>query len=126
MIIEVAKENTSNYGRLTILSKWRLNITKIIDINPNCFFPKPKVESSVLHFSLKKKFKLIKNPKNLELVTRVFFNQRRKMIKNPLKQLFSNFEDIASKLNLDLCLRPQNLSIETYYKIVEEYEKLSC
>ena len=46
------------------------------------------------------------------------------MIKNPLKQLFNNPEEISDKLNIDLNLRPQNLSLETYYKLAYEYEKL--
>ena len=58
------------------------------------------------------------------MITRVFFNQRRKMIKNPLKQLFLNYEEVSKKLKLDLKLRPQNLSLETYCNIVREYEKL--
>ena len=60
------------------------------------------------------------------MITRIFFNQRRKMIKNPLKQLFRNYEEISKNLSLDLKLRPQNLSIENYCKIVREYEKLGC
>tara|TARA_B100001057_G_scaffold127430_1_gene126366 strand:- start:4201 stop:4989 length:789 start_codon:yes stop_codon:yes gene_type:complete len=120
----VAKENSSDFGRLTILCNWRLNIKKIFDISPNCFFPKPKIESSVLHFTLKKNYDLFQNPKNLELISRIFFNQKRKMIKNPIKQLFKNYSDISEKLNLNLNLRPQNLSLKQYFDIVKEYENL--
>ena len=120
----ISEENSSNYGRLTILCKWRLNVEKIFDISPNCFFPKPKVESSVLHFTLKHNYNHFKNPKNLELVSRIFFNQRRKMIKRPMKQLFENFLYVSKKLDLDLEMRPQNISLDQYFKIVNEYEKL--
>ena len=61
---------------------------------------------------------------SLEHVTNVFFNQRRKMIKKPLNILFKNFDEIAKQLNLDLNLRPQNLTKDTYFKICEFYEKL--
>jgi 16S rRNA (adenine1518-N6/adenine1519-N6)-dimethyltransferase len=120
----ISEENSSNYGRLTILCKWRLNVEKIFDISPNCFFPKPKVESSVLHFTLKHNYNHFNNPKNLELVSRIFFNQRRKMIKSPMKQLFENFLYVSKKLDLDLEMRPQNISLDQYFKIVNEYEKL--
>ena len=120
----IAKENTSQFGRLTILMNWRLKIKKIFDISPNSFSPKPKVDSSVLHFTPKEEFQKFKNSKNIEIVTRTFFNRRRKMIKNPLKQLFKNPEEISNKLNIDLNLRPQNLSILQFYKIISEYEKL--
>ena len=120
----IAKTNTSNYGRLSILSNWKLDIKKIINIGPNSFFPKPRVESSLLIFSPKNKFFKIKNPKNLEMITRVFFNQRRKMIKKPFRQIFKDSDQIAKKLNIDLNLRPQNLSPDTYCKIAREYENL--
>ena len=120
----ISEYNSSKYGRLTVLANWKLDIKKIIDIKPNCFSPKPKVDSSLLYFSPKKNFLKLKNPHNLEKVTRVFFNHRRKMIKKPYKQLFSQNDKIISKLNIDLNLRPQNLNFETYYKLTDEYEKL--
>ena len=95
-----------------------------MNISLNSFFPKPKIESSLLIFSPKNKFFKIKNPKNLEMITRIFFNQRRKMIKKPFSQIFKNSFQIAKKLNINLNLRPQNLSPDTYYKITKEYESL--
>ena len=120
----IAEFNTSYYGRLSILCNWRLNIKKICDIKPQAFFPKPKVDSSLLFFYPKKSFIKINDPLNLEKVTRIFFNQRRKMIKKPFNQLFNGNQKILDKLKLDLNLRPQNLSLETYYKLASEYEKL--
>ena len=84
----------------------------------------PKVDSSVLFFKPKKSFFKFDNPKNLEKVTRIFFMHRRKMIKKPYNQLFDGNIEIASKLKIDLNLRPQNLDFETYFRIVNEYEKL--
>ena len=120
----ISKYNTSKYGRLTILANWRLNIKKITDIKPNSFFPKPKVDSSLLLFSPKENFIDFKNPYNLEKITRIFFNHRRKMIKNPFNQIFSNNSDVLKRLNLNLESRPQNLDFETYYKLTTEFEKL--
>ena len=114
----------SNYGRLSVLANWKLDIKKIIDINPNSFKPKPKIDSSLLFFSPKKNFYKFKNPYNLEKITRIFFNHRRKMIKKPFNQIFFNNTDKINKLNLDLNLRPQNLNFETFYRLTEEYEKL--
>ena len=121
----ISEYNSSKYGRLSILANWKLNIEKIVDIKPISFSPKPKVDSSLLYFSPKKNFIKFRNPYNLEKITRIFFNHRRKMIKKPYNQLFSGNEKILSKLNINLNLRPQNLNFETYYKLTEEYEKLS-
>ena len=120
----IAKFDTSNYGRLSIISNWKLNVEKICDIKPDCFSPKPKIDSSLLFFSPKKDFFKIKNPKNLEKVTRVFFNHRRKMIKKPFNQLFNGNQKVLDELNIDLNLRPQNLDFNTYYKLTQAYEKL--
>ena len=120
----LAKFNTRDYGRLSIISQWRLNIKKILDIKPSSFYPKPKIDSSLLHFVPKNNYVQINNSKNLELITRVFFNQRRKMIKKPLNQLFKNPLNVCEKFNLDLNLRPQNLSFEKYYLLAKEYESL--
>ncbi len=118
----IAETNTKNYGRLSILSNWRMNINKIFDIEPESFNPAPKVKSTLLVFVPKKKFFKFKNPSNLEYVTNIFFSQRRKMIKNPLKFIFKNYEEISKKLDLNLNLRPQNIDHITYYKICELYE----
>ena len=120
----IAKFDTSNYGRLSIISNWKLNVDKICDIKPDCFSPRPKIDSSLLFFSPKKDFFKIKNPKNLEKVTRIFFNHRRKMIKKPFNKLFNGNQKVLDEINIDLNLRPQNLDFNTYYKLTEAYEKL--
>ena len=116
--------NSKNYGRLSILSNWKLNIKKIFDVKPSCFNPKPKVESSVLLFEPKKKFLLLEDPKNLEKITNIFFMHRRKMIKKPYNLIFNGNMKVAEKLDIKLSLRPQNLDFETYFKLAGEYEKL--
>ena len=51
----LAKNNSENFNRLAVLSNWRLDIKKHFDISKNCFFPKPKVNSTLLSFKPKKK-----------------------------------------------------------------------
>jgi len=122
----IAKFNTSAYGRLSIISNWKLDVNKICDIKPESFYPKPKIESSLLFFSPKKNFIKLKNPYNLEKITRIFFNQRRKMIKKPFNQIFNGDQKVLNKLSINLSQRPQNLNVDTYLKLVCEFEKLSC
>ena len=120
----LANFNTSNYGRLSILCNWKLNIKKICDIKPQSFLPKPKVDSSLLLFYPKENYIKIKNANNLEFITRTFFNQRRKMLKKPYNQIFNGNKKVLDKLGIDLSLRPQNLDFNTYYYLACEYEKL--
>ena len=120
----ISSHNSSNYGRLSILANWRLDIEKIVDIKPSSFSPRPKIDSTLLMFSPKKEFFPLNNPYNLEVITRIFFSHRRKMLKKPYNQIFSNNVELLDKLNIDLNLRPQNLNFETYYELTKEYEKL--
>ena len=120
----IAEFNTSNYGRLSIISNWKLNIKKLFDVKPEAFYPKPKIDSSLLFFYPKKDYYKFKDPNNLEKITKVFFNQRRKMLKKPFNQIFNGDQKILNKVKINLSSRPQNLSLETYYQLVQEYEKL--
>ncbi|WP_262589553.1 16S rRNA (adenine(1518)-N(6)/adenine(1519)-N(6))-dimethyltransferase RsmA [Candidatus Pelagibacter communis] len=121
----ISNYNNSNYGRLSILVNWKLKVKKVCDIKPTSFNPIPKIDSSLLIFSPRENFYKIKNPKNLEKITRIFFNNRRKMIKKPYNQIFNGDQKVLEKLKLDLNLRPQNLGFDIYYKLTEEYEKLT-
>ena len=120
----ISKFNNSNYGRLSILSSWKLNVKKILDIKPQSFSPRPKIDSSLLLFTPKENFFKLRDPKNLEKITRIFFSQRRKMLKKPFNQVFDNGKEVAEKFGIDLNLRPQNLEPEVYFKLVKEYEDL--
>jgi len=120
----ISEFNNSNYGRLSILSSWKLNVKKILDIKPQSFSPRPKIDSSLLLFTPRENFFKLKDPKNLEKITRIFFSQRRKMLKKPFNQVFDNGKEVAEKFGIDLNLRPQNLEPETYFKLVKEYEDL--
>ena len=66
---------------------------------------------------------MVKNPKNIEKISRVFFSHRRKMLKKPFNQLFNGNKRILNKLKIDLNLRPQNLEPEVYFKLVKEFEE---
>ena len=119
------KFNTSKYGRLSILTSYRLKVLNKFNVSPNCFFPKPNVDSTILSFKPKKKYKYnIKNPKNLEIITRILFSNRRKMINKNFKKLFGSRNSIAKHLNINLKLRPEELNCDMFYKIAMIYEDL--
>ncbi len=120
----ISKTNSSNYGRLSILANWKLKIKKICDIKPSSFSPKPKIDSSLLIFTPRYNFYKI-SAHSLEIVTRTFFSQRRKMLKKPYNKIFNGNTEISKKLKIDLNLRPQNLDFNTYYKLADEYENLN-
>ena len=121
----VAESKTKEFGRLSVLSNWRTDIKKHFEISNNCFFPKPKVDSTVLSFTPKNNFKFhLKDPKTLEHITRILFSSRRKMINKSLKKLFNKKIDDLNNLNIDYKLRPGDLNSIIFYKIATIYEKL--
>ncbi len=121
----VAKVNTKNYSRITILSNWKFYIKKLFDINPECFSPRPKIKSSLLEFTPKKNIVDIKYPKNIEKITNIFFSQRRKMVKKNFMKLFKNFDEISKLVNIRLTDRPQNIPIEKFLEIIKIFENKS-
>ncbi len=114
---------STEYGRLSILRNYRLKIENKFLVSSNCFFPKPKVTSMVIHFKPKNKhLAKIRNIKNLEKITNIIFSNKRKMINKNIKKILNN-EEIEIIQGLDVKMRPADIEPETYYKITEIYEK---
>ncbi len=120
----LGRVNEKNYGRLSIIANWKLDIKKEFDISASSFFPKPKVNSTVLSMIPKNNYFKLSNPDSLEKITSIFFNQRRKMIKKPLNKIFNNNSNIINNLNINTNLRPQNITPEVYFKLAEIYSQL--
>ena len=122
----MAKAQTKEYNRLAVLSNWRLEIKKHFNVSNNCFFPKPKITSTVLSFIPKRNNQFsLKDPKNLEKITRVLFSNTIKIINKNFNKLFKQNKSVSRNLNINLNKRPEELSNEMFYKIAAQYEKLS-
>ncbi len=122
----IGKFGTSKYGRLSILTNYRLNVINKFKISPNCFFPKPKVDSTILFLKPNNRAKhKIKNIENLEKITHIFFSNKRKMINKKFSKLFRDSNNVSKQLDIDLSLRPDQLNENNFYKITKYYEKIS-
>tara|TARA_Y100000389_G_scaffold71507_1_gene68181 strand:+ start:7525 stop:8310 length:786 start_codon:yes stop_codon:yes gene_type:complete len=119
----IGEYSSPNYGRLSILSNYRMHLVKKFYVSPNCFSPKPKVTSTVFHFQpIKNKTFKIKKISNLEKITNILFSNKRKMINKSIKKILTNNE-IKNIKGLELNYRPSDIKPELYYKITELYEK---
>ena len=119
----IAKFPSKKYGRLSILTSYKLNVKNKFLVSPNCFFPKPKINSLVIHLQPNKKFIVkIKDINNLEKLTNILFNNKRKMINKVVKKNFKPNE-IKSIFKLNLNLRPAEIKPEDYYKITQKLER---
>ena len=119
----LAKCNTPNYGRLSVIKAARLKITSHFTVSHNSFYPVPKVRSTVLVFEpiINKNFK-IKNLDNLEKISHIFFSRKRKMVNKAFNKLFDKPLDVAKKININLNLRPNEITENEYFRITEIFE----
>ena len=118
----LGKFPSANYGRLSILTSYRLKILKKFLVSPSCFLPKPKVTSLVIHFKPQLSTIILKDISNLEKITNIIFSNKRKMINKNIKKVLSK-KDISSINNLKLNLRPAEIEPEIFYSIAKLYEK---
>ena len=114
---------SKNYGRLSIITKLNLIAKTNFLVSSNCFHPRPKVTSMVIHFkTFKNDYYKIKDISNLEKVTNILFSSRRKMINKSIRKILS--KEILKKIpELKLNLRPENINPKMIYKITELFEK---
>ncbi len=114
----IAKKDTKKFGRLSILCNAFFSIKKKLLVSKNNFFPIPKVDAMVLKFTPHKINKIKKgNFDKLEKITRIFFNERRKMNK---KKIINNFsENKIKRYNLESLynLRPENIDKEIFFEL---------
>ena len=108
-------ERTSSYGRLSVISNYLYEVTILKEVSKEFFDPVPKIDSLFVRFSPRKKKVNQKELQNLKKVTRALFNKKRKKISNSLKDILQKKN--INKLDLNLNLRPDELSLNEYLQI---------
>ena len=108
-----AKKNTPEYGSLTIFLQAYSTARYCFTVEPTCFYPKPKVRSAVVHFSLKTPIDL---PPDFFRLTRTAFQKRRKMLRSSLRELHApeRIEQALSAEGLNPEARPEDLSLDEF------------
>ncbi len=108
-------ENTTSYGKLSVICKYLFNVEILEEVSRESFYPKPKVESLFVRFIPRQENINYKDLKNLKYVATSLFNKKRKKISNSLKDILPS--DEIDKLEIDLNLRPDELSLENFLEI---------
>ena len=118
----IGKFPSKHYGRLSIIVKFKLQILKFFLVSANCFIPKPKVTSMVIHFKVFDNIQYkIKNISNLEKITNILFSNKRKMINKNIKKIL-NEDQIKKVSDLNVRSRAENIDPKIFYKITEIFE----
>ncbi len=114
-----AEPNNKNYGRISVLTQYLTDLEKVLYLEPSSFKPKPSVESVFIRFKPKKDRHIL-SPTSIKLqeITKATFMHRRKMIGKSLKNILTAKQ--IEQLDIDLSLRPENLSVNDYVRIAEE------
>lgn len=118
-----AKPNSKDYSSLSIFLNYYFDVNKIMDVSKNVFMPKPNVDSIVVEFTRKKNNYNLKDKEFFFKLVRDSFKQKRKTIKNNLINYnLELIKEVLSKHNLDLSARAEQISIEVFVDIADNYK----
>lgn len=113
-----AKPGSKDYGSLSIFLQYYFDIEKLLDVSKNVFLPKPNVDSIVVSFEKRKNKLEVKNEELFFQLVKDSFVQKRKTLRNNLKNYDLNkIEEILKKYGYDLSVRAENLSIEVFVEM---------
>ena len=113
----ISKPNSKEYGIISVKTQLLYDVKILFDVSPNVFFPKPKVNSSVISMTRKKNININFDLKLFDRLVKHSFQQRRKKIKNSLKKL-----DIQENILEDSIfgLRPEQLSVNDFIRLTQK------
>ncbi|MGA0956454.1 MAG: 16S rRNA (adenine(1518)-N(6)/adenine(1519)-N(6))-dimethyltransferase RsmA [Flavobacteriaceae bacterium] len=113
----ISKPNSKEYGIISVKTQLLYNVKILFDVSPNVFFPKPKVNSSVISMSRKKNININFDIKLFDRLVKLSFQQRRKKIKNSLKKL-----DLKESILEDSIFdsRPEQLSVNEFIRLTQK------
>ncbi len=110
----VASQGNKSYGRLSVLSNWRCNTSIKLKLNPEVFFPPPKVTSAVVQLEALAEPRYKSSLDGLEKVVATAFNQRRKMLRTSLKKITPDITTKLKEIDIDPSSRAEDLTIEQF------------
>lgn len=121
-----ARPHSKAYGRLSVLSQWRMTAAILFDINPSAFTPPPQVVSTVVRLTPKARPEPDIPHTLLASVTAAAFAQRRKMLRASLRSLTDRVADLLAAAELDPQLRADQVDVEGYGRLAAAYGHLNA
>ncbi len=122
----VSEPGSKAYGRLAVLSQWRAKVRMVMTLPPEAFSPPPKVSSAVVEFIPRTEMSPSCSVKALGKVTAAAFGQRRKMLRQSIKQLGCDAEALLSAAGIDPTLRAEQLSVSDFARLAYVWERLAA
>jgi len=119
----VSEPNTKSYGRLSVFAQWRTTPRIVLSLPPRAFTPAPKVDSSLVEFVPIAEPQPAGSRATLEKVVAAAFGQRRKMLRQSLKKMMLNPENVLEIVGIDPTLRAEALSVSQFCALSYEWHK---
>lgn len=120
----LAPPGTRSCGAISSFVRYYSNPTFNFKVSNKCFFPSPKVESSVISFDILNKYNISDEQKLFKIIKSAF-HERRKNILNSvssgMKISKEKMLEILQNCNINKNLRAENLTLENF---IEIYEKI--
>ncbi len=114
-----AKPRTKDYGRLSVMTQWLCRVERLFDLSPSAFTPPPKVDSTVVRIT-PRTGPMRADFKQVEKTTAMLFQQRRKMLRGSLKQLFADPQKILAETKISPTARVEELDVETIINLAQK------
>jgi len=112
----IAAPSSSEYGRLSVMLQYYFAMEHLVHVPKESFDPEPKVESSFVRLIPYDNYPFVaKNIDQFGIIVKEAFSQRRKTIRNTLKN-FMNANDFEN-IDINPQLRAENLSVSDFVKI---------
>jgi 16S rRNA (adenine1518-N6/adenine1519-N6)-dimethyltransferase len=119
----VAPPGAKQYGRLAVLAGWRTEAKIMFDVAPSAFVPPPKVTSSVVRL-VPRASPLPCSRATLERVTAAAFGQRRKMLRQSLRALGGDTQQILAAAGIDPTARAEEISVEGFVTLANALDAM--
>jgi 16S rRNA (adenine1518-N6/adenine1519-N6)-dimethyltransferase len=117
----VAKPGTAAYGRLSVLAQWRSSAKILFDVSRSAFVPPPKITSSIVRLEPLDAPVAPALLADLEKVTAAAFGQRRKMLRQSLKDLAADAEERIRAAGIAPTARPERLSVAEFASLARQF-----
>ena len=117
----VAAPGSKSYGRLSVLAQWRTQPKILFDIAARAFVSPPKVTSSLVEL-VPRAAPLRCERSALEAVAQAAFGQRRKMLRQSLKSLGVEPNQLLTEANIDPTARAEDIPVEGFVKLARAFK----
>jgi 16S rRNA (adenine1518-N6/adenine1519-N6)-dimethyltransferase len=117
----LGQPGTKDYGVLTILTTLHARVTRLLDLPPGAFLPRPKVHSTVVRLTFGQPAARVTDERRFERMVKTMFSQRRKTLGNALKSFHRQAAEVIRQTGIDARRRPETLQVTEIARLAETF-----